>query len=239
MNEAIYALTLSSMQADMERLNGIASNLANVSTTGYKRQITATRPFGEMLGLDGALQSTQVMVDGRSGTMRVTNQPLDLAILGEAFFEVMTDNGPVYTRNGNFSLDVRGRLVTAQGWPVMGKNGEIQLAHRTPVIDPQGFIHEQTISEGQLTSAVAQLKLVKFDNLQQMQRLGQGLWASGSALAQASQDQVKQGALENANVSPAKEMVDLIQTMRHFESTQKLIQGYDEMMGLAIKKLTE
>ena len=239
MNDAIYALTLRSMNADVERLSSVASNLANVSTTGYKRQIPVFESFQKMIDTQEFV-APQISIDNRAGTMRVTNQALDLAIIGDGFFQVQSENGIAYTRNGSFSIDSRGRLVTPQGWPVMGRDGEIQLAGRSPVIDTQGFVREVS-ADGVSRPPVAQLKLVKFENSKEMRPLGLGLFGmpEGAGLSIDSQAQIKQGALENSNVSSSKEMVDLIQIMRHFESTQKVIQGYDEMMGLAIKKLTE
>lgn len=238
--QEIFALTLGSMQNDMSRLDQVAMNLVNAATPGYKRQVVAPRPFVQALEDAQALQPPEVLTDMRAGTVRATSQPLDLALLGDGFFEVLTDSGPAYTRKGNFTVDARGRLVTAQGYPVMGKGGDIQLAGRAPVIDSMGHVSESVDGAVQVTP-VGQLKIVRFDNPQGLQRLGEGLVAGGDGMTVLSDSQVqlRQGALENANVNSTREMVDLIQTMRHFETMHRVIQGYDDMIGSAVRKLAE
>lgn len=237
------------MQNDMQRLDRIALNLANVTTPGYRREVIATRPFVEVLDQmasptpaqpAAAFGTAKSLLDVRPGTLRMTGEPLDFAISGDAFFEVTTPEGAAYTRQGNFSLDARGRLVTAQGHAVMGKNGEIFLTTLKPVVDASGNITEP-LSAAASGAPIAQLKLVRFENPASMQRLGDGLLAPGAAMVMASESdvQVRQGSLENANVSTVQEMVQLMQTMRHFESMQKVASGYDEMLGNAIRKLGE
>jgi flagellar basal-body rod protein FlgG len=237
--EQVFALTLSSLQTDIARLDNIALNLANVQTPGYKRQVAAAQPFAE------AIQAAQGDVaqgasDPRPGSLKMTGQPLDVALTAEGYFEVLTDSGPAYTRAGNFGVDASGRLVTAQGYPVMGRNGDIRLATRTPTIDAAGRITE-TPEPGGDARLVDQLKVVRFARPQSLRRLGDGLVAPGDDMAvmNEGEPQLRQGALENANVNSTREMVDLIQTMRHFESMHRALQGYDDMVGTAIRKLTE
>jgi len=251
----ILAVALASMQQDMQRLDRVAQNLANVATPGYKREVVAARPFAEAVsaGLDtgdpaepfpaAAPGAVEVLSDLRPGSLKVTGQPLDLAIGGEGFFEVSTGGGPAYTRQGSFQADGRGRLVTAQGHPVMGRNGEIHLTTPTPVIDAAGNVTEPDATTGPAASApgtpVAQLRVVRMEEPRAARRIGEGLLLAGGRVTEVGEGQAKlrQGALENSNVSSVQEMVQLIQTMRHFESMQKVAQGYDEMLGAAIRKL--
>lgn len=255
--QGIFAIALASMQHDMNRLDRIALNLANVATPGYKREVVATQSFSQAIHAAELAQAAEVNVgaqthevpevqmssDMRPGAIKLTSEPLDVAILGDGFFEVNTGSGPAYTRQGNFHMDAQGRLVTAQGHPVMGKAGDIYLTTQHPVIDAAGNITEpdkvSSLGMNAAGSPVAQLKIVRFENVRTMRRLGDGLLHAGAGMLQDAnmQTQVRQGALENANVNPMQEMVQLIQTMRHFESMQKLTQGYDEMLGTAIHKL--
>jgi flagellar basal-body rod protein FlgG len=254
--QPVFSVALASMHQDMRRLDRIAENLANVSTPGYRREVVAPLPFVEVLDAAAAAQpagvatedgsgsvAAQVLSDIRPGTVRVTGQPLDLALTGDGFFEVATPNGPAYTRQGNFRVDERGRLVTAQGYAVMGRNGDIFLTTRTPAIDAAGAVTEPDATTGPSAmtpgSPVAHLKVVRFDNPRALQRLGDGLVAPGTGMTivDDGHGQIRQGALENANVSSMHEMVELVQTMRHFESMQRIAQGYDEMLGTAIRKL--
>lgn len=247
MNE-VLAVTLQSMQLDMAKVDRVGLNLANAQTTAYKREVVTAAPFAQHLAAAqqadaAAAPSMTTHVDQRTGTLRSTGQSLDLALAGPGWFEVQTEHGPAYTRQGDFRLDAQGRLVTQQGLPVMGVAGEIQLPHGHPVIDAQGRVFEGTLPGGAplagTAQPVAQLKIVRFEDKAAIERMGQGLvTASGEVTAVAdSQTEVRQGYLENSNVSSMHEMVQLIQTLRHFESMQKTALGYDEMLGTAIRKL--
>jgi len=256
----VFAVALASMHQDMSRLDRIALNLANASTPGYRREVVAASPFVAALDVAGATAPASgsaaqegeeaapagaltVLSDTRPGTIRVTGQPLDLALTGDGFFEIATESGPAYTRQGSFRVDERGRLVTARGHAVMGKNGDVYLTTRTPVIDASGNVTEPDATTGPAAGApgtpIAQLKVVRFEDARSLQRLGDGLVAGGpgATVLEDGHGQIRQGALENANVSSMHEMVQLVETMRHFESMQKIVQGYDEMLGTAIRRL--
>lgn len=256
--QEILGIVLTSMQQDMDGLNHVALNLANIATPGYKREVAAQRPFADVMGemqasspgdiygaaaLAGSGVGLQMRLDNRPGTVTRTGESMDFAISGDGFFEVTTDSGPAYTRQGNFQVDPRGRLVTAQGYPVMGNNGEIYLTTRTPVVDAAGNVTEPQAttgpSAGEPGTPVAQIKLVKFDNSGTMKPLGQGLMAAGTGMTVMKQSdiQLHQGALENANVNSITEMTQMMMGVRHFESMQKIAQGYDDMIGTAINKL--
>lgn len=254
--DEVLAITLTSLHQDMNLMDRVATNIANASTPGYKREVVAMRPFLEVMEQtatggtgkstdDPALISTsmQVLLDTRPGSVKVTGESLDLALTREGFFEVSTENGLAYTRQGNFTLDPRGRLVTAQGYPVMGKGGEIYLTTLKPVVDSSGNITEPNATTGPSATSpgvpFAQIKVVTFENAKEMERLGDGLYSPGADLSVVADGNInlRQGALENSNVTSLQEMLQMLQTARHFESMQKISQGYDEMLGLAIMKL--
>ena len=246
--QPVLAIGLHSMHQDMNSLDRIAMNLTNTLTPGYQRAVSVNRPFATLVqgrlaspasvlgGVDTAqavrAPLAELVNDSRPGTLRPTGNALDLALDGPGYFEIATAEGPAYTRQGNFQVDARGRLVTAQGDPVMGKGGEIFLNGGQPQIDAAGNV---TTTGG----AQAQLKIVRFDDAAHMARLGNGLLgASGVAGVMDDADvKLRQSYLENANVSSMQEMVQLMQTMRHFESMQRVVQGYDDMLGTAIRKL--
>jgi flagellar basal-body rod protein FlgG len=238
--DQVLALSLRSMQHDMSRLDRVAMNLANAQTVGYQREV-ASVPFATRAGQ--AAVAMGVATDPRPGTLRNTGQKLDLALAGPGWFEVQTEHGLAYTRQGSFQLDAQGRLVTSQGHPVMGVAGEIQLPHGMPVIDLQGRVFEGALpgaAPGRTDGAsLAQLKVVAGSPKAAVQKLGGALvLLEGEPLPLAAgQVQVRQGFLENANVNSMQEMVQLIQTMRHFESMQKVALGYDDMVGAAIRRL--
>jgi flagellar basal-body rod protein FlgF len=240
MNE-ILSLVLGSMHADLGRVDRVAMNLANVQTAGYKREVAVTLPFAARVdrGVQGSSAPAAPHIDQRPGTLKSTGQPLDLALAGPGWFEVQTEAGPAYTRQGDFRLDARGRLVTQQGHPVLGTGGEIQLVHGNPTIDASGRVFDGPA--GPRATAVAQLRVVQFEASARLERLGNGLvlvHGEASAAGEGS-TRVQQGHLENSNVRPMQEMVQLLQSVRHFETMQKVAASYDEMLGTSIRRLGE
>jgi flagellar basal-body rod protein FlgG len=255
----VLAVALAAMQADSSRLDRVALNLANATTPGYKREVMAARPFADLFASEVAAQSpgasgdarpsfaaadgALVRFDVRPGPLKMTGEPLDLALTGDGFFEVSTPNGTAYTRQGNLHVDPSGRLVTAQGDAVMGVGGEIFLTTTKPVIDGSGNVTEPFATTGPASvnpgKPVAQIKVVRFENPATLQRLGAGLLRAGQAETGVAggTPQVKQGALESSNVDSMREMAQLMETTRHFETMQKVAQGYDDIMSTAIRKL--
>lgn len=240
MNE-IHALTLASMQHDMARLDQVASNLANATTPAYQRQVVVARAFTDALAQAEGARPAQVLTDSRPGSLQTTGRPLDIALQGEGYLEVLTQQGPAYTRRGNLAVDARGRLTTSQGHPIMAATGDLQMSGRHPLIDGNGNVSE-VLPDG-TTARLGRLKVVRFEAGAALARLGDGLHLApeGQAPAPVPEPEVaiRQGALENANVNTAREMVELMQTMRHFETLHRVVQGYDEMVGGAVRRLTE
>lgn len=230
------------MQDDLQRLNSISQNLANVTTPAYKREIAVTRSFDshmeQVRAADGkgALpqQTNTVAVDMTHGALRHTGNPLDLAIEGDGYFEVMTDNGPAYTRRGMLHLDTRGRIVTDQGNPLMGVGGELVVSGTSVTIDRNGEVR-------QADRLVGQVRLVRFANPNNLVALGNGLFTQGTArLADTGTDgAIRAGYQEGSNVSSPQEMVRLTETVRHFEAMQKIMQGYDDAFEKTLQKLGE
>jgi len=247
--QEVLAIALRSMQQDVTRLEQVGTNLANVTTPGYKRQLLVSRvehalvpSFAQaMMGAADAPEGVPVprspqpfelVRDMRAGTLRATGRGLDVALAGGGYIEVQTPGGPAYTRQGEFQLDARGRLVTMQGLPVQGQAGDIQLSSSAVTIDAKGNV----LDSGRV---VDRLKIVAFEPGQALKPLDGGLFAEGQnpSLMSDAEIDVRQGFLENSNVQQAREMVELMQTMRHFESMQRIVQGYDDLVGSAIRKL--
>ncbi|WP_048437843.1 flagellar hook-basal body protein [Caenimonas sp. SL110] len=260
MNE-VLAIGLQAMQGDMARLEQVGMNLANALTPGYKAGLSVQGASGASFAshfgaaasaLDAAslasavtphtvtphTVTTQYLSDTRPATLKLTGEALDVALAGPGYFEVMTGQGPAYTRSGSFRVDGQGRLVTTQGHAVMGAGGEIVLKSPSPTIDASGAITSSPSADAQV---LGRLRVVQFEAGAQLTPLGDNLLAAGPAISSLQGDavQVRQGFVENSNVNPAREMTNLIQTMRHFESMQKVVQTYDDMLGNAIRKLGE
>jgi flagellar basal-body rod protein FlgG len=219
------------MQQDMSRMNRVSTNLANALTPGYKREVgTASGSDNRSAPFVTAMQ--RVVHDMQPGTVKPTGHALDLALSGPGFFEVMTSQGPAYTRQGQFQIDAQGRLVTMRGEPVMGTGGEITLGGGAVQIDAKGVVTEDD-------HTVGQLKLVEFEDTQALAAQPDSLFSAPDQTHEheATGTTLRQGYLENSNVQPMHEMVQMMQTMRHFESMQRAAQGMDDMLGVAIRKL--
>jgi flagellar basal-body rod protein FlgF len=220
MDRGLY-IAASGMLAEQIRQDQIANDLANASTPGYKSDRTAQSTFGNLLLQNSATgatigpQSTAVQVDKivtdfSAKPARDTGEPLDFAITGDGFFAVQTAQGTRYTRNGQFSLDTQGRLVTAAGDPVLDQSGR-PITSNSETVDPR--------------------RLGVF-NVTNPRKEGDSL-ISGTQ-AGAGNGSVRSGALESSGADPARSMVDMISSMRAFEAGQKVIQTIDETLGKAV-----
>jgi flagellar basal-body rod protein FlgF len=230
----VLSAVLGSVHADMARMDRVGMNIANLQTPGYKREVVAALPFAARVDA----VTVAVHTDERQGTLKATGQSLDFALSGPGWFEVATPAGPAYTRQGNFRLDAAGRLVTQRGDPVMGTGGEIVLAYPTPSVDGMGRVFEAPGGARKTGAPVAQLRIVRFEP-GSVQRIGEGLVLPQGAPVAVSGDaaQVRQGFLEGSNVNPMREMVSLLESVRHLETLQKVALAYDEMLGTSIRKL--
>jgi flagellar basal-body rod protein FlgF len=235
------SLTAASLQMDLQRMNVIANNAANALTPGFRRELlvasgqftaSANMAAGNAPLTQAALPRAYVAFDSTPGAPRMTSIPLDLALLGDGYFEVTTPQGPAYTRHGAFRLDPQGHLVTQAGLPVSGVGGDIRLSSDSPVIDREGRITEQGKQTGQI-------KVVNFERSTQLQSIGGGLYVpTGDARGtEMTKPRLAQGQLESSNVDSAREMAKLVETFRHFEGSSKLLQAYDDVRDKTFRAL--
>ncbi|AEE92193.1 Flagellar basal-body rod protein FlgF [Tepidanaerobacter acetatoxydans Re1] len=243
----------SGMLSEMSRTDVISNNLANVNTSGFKKDRAIFRALPEMnihrfddpitVGLDRVIDprpfigmlGTGVMLDEintdfSQGAIKVTSNPLDIALRGEGFFEVQTPEGIRYTRDGSFTIDRDGYIVTKDGYYVLGENGPMLLPQEGDVvISQQG---EVTVS-GQF---VDRLEIVNFADQGQVVKQGSNLYNS-QAPTVPTDAEVIQGALEGSNTNTISEMVDLITAFRAYEASQKVIQTHDETLDRAVNDI--
>jgi flagellar basal-body rod protein FlgF len=223
MDRGLY-IAASGMLAEQIRQDQIANDLANASTPGYKADRTSQRTFNDLLLQNSATgatvgpQSTAVQIDKITTDFsgqpaRDTGEPLDFAITGEGFFAVQTAQGTRYTRNGQFAVDPQGRLVTAQGDPVLDANGRT-ISATNGTVDPR------------------RIGVVALNN---PAKQGDSL-VTGTP-AGAATGTVRAGALEGSGADAARSMVDMIDSMRAFEAGQKVIQAIDETLGKAANQV--
>jgi flagellar basal-body rod protein FlgG len=237
------------MLAQQTSMDATANNLANVNTTGYKRGRTAFQDllYTKLTPQEAAAQGSQVGVGVRvagvqtqyeQGASQRTDQPLDVAIQGEGFFEVTRPDGTKgYTRAGNFTTNAAGKLTTVDGNAV------------SPGITIPSNASDISISaSGAITGTVngkstrlGQLSVVTFQNPYGLTSAGDNSYsvsaASGTPRAanpgQQGAGTITQGALEMSNVNAVDEMVGMVSTQRAYEAVSKVISASDEMLGQA------
>ncbi|HDQ14867.1 MAG TPA: flagellar basal-body rod protein FlgF [Sediminispirochaeta sp.] len=162
----------SGMKAQMNRMDALSNNLANVDVTGYKRDLSVSKAFPQMLirrtNDDGLYKFPFGSVDtapvvGKIGTgveynetytvfeqgsLQQTENPFDMALDGEGFFSLQTDRGERYSRNGSFHLSKEGILVNKEGYPVLGTEGPIEIKKNNFVVDSQGRVYQNSTFSG-------------------------------------------------------------------------------------------
>jgi|KBSMisStaDraftv2_1062788.scaffolds.fasta_scaffold59206_2 flagellar basal-body rod protein FlgG len=234
----IMSIVATSMRADSDALRLIGQNISNADNVAYRRQVQVARPdFAEVVSATSspAFRSREprleIDVDTRPGTFKSTGEPLNVAIQGEAYFVVNTAQGDMLMRRGDFHLAPDGVLTAFSGDPVLGTEGTIRIPAGTPQIDASG-----TIRVG--TEVVGHLRLDELTSGATLEPVADGLFAirQGSTTSSTTA-RVHQGFLETGNISPVNEMVRMLQTMRHFEASQRFVRTYDEMLDKAITDL--
>lgn len=211
---------LSGMRARLEELDRLAFDLANVSTAGYKTERAAKMAaerdeFATALEAAVDVVSSGTKVDFSSGAIASTGRDLDVAIEGRGFFEIETERGMRYTRNGGFQRRSDGTLVTTDGLPVMGDGGPITLGTGAVTVSPDG-----TVKSG--TAIVGRLRVVDFESERDLIReSGSRFRALTGAEPVDVEPKVIGGALEQSNVSIVDRMASLTELSRGFEALQK------------------
>lgn len=231
MDNGIY-IALSRQMGLFREMDVTANNIANADTTGYTAEKMMFEDYlvkggeGPKLAFVNDVASYR---DTREGAMKVTGNPLDVAIQGPGYFMVQTPLGERYTRAGNFQIDVDGTLVTPDGYPVLDDAGQ-------PIIfAPED--QEITIGEaGNLKvngEERGNLGVVEFDNPQMLERLNSTLFRSDIPGNPPAESRVLHGVLEGSNVQPVLELTRMIQVSRSVGSTQKLIESQYELQRKA------
>lgn len=203
-----------------DRQQVLAHNLANADTPGFK----AERVFARLIEGEGVVARTAT--DQSQGTLTPTGRPLDLAIDGPGFFVVDTPDGDRLTRGGAMHVDDVGRLVTAAGHPLLGEQGPIVVPPGAVEIDASGTVSVdgREVARLRMEAVPADVSLVRESG---------GLYRPDALRMplDASQRRVRQGHLEESNVSPIESLVDMITVQRSFAAVQNSVRVMDDVMG--------
>ena len=251
----------SGMTAQQNRLDVISNNLANVDTTGFKRDTAVSKNFSELLirrtrndgvyktsfgSADAApiigklglgVETNESFTDFSQGSYKETTSTTDMALSGKGFFAVLTPQGERYTRNGNFIIGKEGLLETKEGYPVLGEKGTIYVADTRFFVDKDGIIYDSEDMR-----EIERFKTVRFENERYLKKQGASLYyetdISGAAyIAEGEQRPVfLQGFVETSNVNVVNEMVRMIEVNRAYEANQKTVQAEDSMMSVLWSK---
>jgi flagellar basal-body rod protein FlgG len=261
MHAALFA-SKTGLTAQDKQLTTISNNLANASTVGFKRDRVIFEdllyqierqpgaqsaqnnqlPSGLQLGTGVRVVGTQKQFS--EGTLQVTDQPLDMAIDGRGFFEILQPNGnTAYSRNGEFHLSVDGEVVTAGG-----------LVLQPAITIPQGA---QSITVGQDGTVsvllagnaapvqVGTIQISDFINPAGLQAIGSNMFLETASSGAAQQGtagvngfgSLRQGSVENSNVNIVEELVNMITTQRTYEVNSKVLQTTDQMLQFVAQNI--
>lgn len=229
MDRLIYT-AVSGMNASMNRERVIASNMANAQTIGFKAEILQATPTtleGPQLEVR-ALSSTEVSgASMKAGGLNRTNQPLDVAMQGDAMLAIQTPDGQEgYTRRGDLSITVTGVLQNGDGLPVIGSSGPITIPPGSKVtIGPDGsLLASDPDTPDAAPQVLDKLKLVSTAGTKIAKDIaGQFRVPNGGILPVNEDAQVIPGALEQSNVNPSEVLTDMIAAQRLFDMRTKLV----------------
>jgi|Deesub1362A_J573_1020465.scaffolds.fasta_scaffold00029_28 flagellar basal-body rod protein FlgG len=238
-------ISASGMLAAQAWLDTVAHNVANVNTTGYRRQAVTFAPYLQAavlrhekglwpIGRTGLGVKTEALVTDLSvGPMTETGRSADLALDGDGFFTVEREGGLLYTRAGSFTVNEDGYLVTRAGDPVLGEHGPLYVGDSNFTVTPDGRV---------LSSAGEELDRLLLTTLpggeKGFARTPDGYLVVGAGETEPTPDtRVRQGFLEGANVNLAEEMVDLLVAARTYTANQRLVRTHDALAEKAINQV--
>ena len=240
-------LILLSNQMALERsVDIIANNIANSSTTGFKREgILFDSYVKQAAGAQGGgtsyVYDRATYRDTSAGVISHTGNPLDLAIQGNGYFEIQTPQGVQYTRDGAFRADNQGQIVTSTGLPVLDSSGQpitLPADARDITVSSDGFVTVQS-GIGSNRTQLAQIGLVTFADDGQVASAGHGLLTTTQTPTPSTDGSIVQGAIENSNVNSIKEITDLIQIQRAYEQSTNMIGNDNARLDNAINILSQ
>ena len=229
-----YYAACAGLKAQTQTLEMVASNVANINTSGFRAQQPMFRSLLASAGrelpnpLNQAINDFGMLGGSRTdlavGNLDRTVNPLDLAIEGPGFFAVQTQAGTLYTRNGNFRISASGQLTTGAGDPVLGEQGPITMPSGPASISADGTISTNGAVAGKL-------RTVEFVPGNSPIAVGNSYYsAPEKGLRPAATSYVRQAMLELSNVNPTMAVVDLITVQRHAEMLERAMSAFQSSL---------
>ena len=242
MNRGFY-LAATAMLIHERRLNSVSHNLANLRTHGFKREEMTVGTFNEVLSfrldaqgktLIGSTENLQAVSEIAhyfdQASITSTQNPLDFAIMGEGFFEVVSNGQQLYTRNGSFMIDSQGYLALQNGQRVQGENGDIFINHDRIVVNDYGMIYDQN---GQF---IDRLRIVSTQDYRSLVKQPNGLFSSEVPL-EFIDTPLLQGSIEGSNVDMTQELTKMMEIQRNFQSVANALKLIDRLNERAANEI--
>lgn len=275
-------MPLSGAISKQKNIDVIANNVANINTPGFKKDqlvfkeyLTAHEKVPDQIDLPrkewspedfyktGGAQHSFVKIDGKftnfsQGRLALTKNPLDLAISGKGFFEVLTPIGPRYTRKGSFSINAQRQIVNDSGHPLLftlspapnnpdellNKLSKSELEKRIAKLPEQ--VKSISITEdGNIfadNNLIGKVSVVDFKDPHSLKKMGSSYFVNehlDNLIFNPKNMTIKQGFIEESNVNALHEMSELIKSHRNFENMQRIIKTYDQISGKAVNDITK
>lgn len=242
--ENALLIGLSRQIALAHQMDVVANNMANLNTPGYKGESLKFEefimPVAEFQDMGSPKNSVSYVLDRQvirsfvEGPLNQTGNPLDVAITGSGWFAIQTPAGERYTRDGHFTLDNEGTLVTAEGYPVLGDGGPITFSPEETnfAVATDGTVSSSDGEKGKL-------KIVNFEDLRQLQKEGSNLYSTTAPGQIMENPRVAQGFIENSNVVAVSEMARMIEVTRSYTSTARQIERLADLKKQAVKDLAD
>ncbi|MEM8754059.1 MAG: flagellar hook-basal body complex protein [Pseudomonadota bacterium] len=230
-------VTLSRQTALLHDMRLIANNIANMSTTGYRREGVVFAEIVDKLNVDGgstSQTSAKVRVtDFSQGALKATGGDFDFAIEGDGFFLIETPDGQALTRSGSFLRNEAGELVTASGLRVLGEGGG-------PLFFPPDAREIAVATDGTVSAdgaPVGRIAVVSVADPATLERREDGLFTTEEEPIEAEGAAVFHRFVENSNVDPVREMTRMIEVQRAYEMGQSFLETEDERARQAVRVL--
>jgi len=238
MNSGLYT-AYSGMRAQMDALDIVSNNLANINTAGFKEDKAFFTVLGDAMNAgneDHSMIQARAAMSAGDGSLQLTHRDLDVALTGNGFLAVDAPQGIRYTRNGQLSINAKSTLCTSGGFPVLGETGKpIVLGPGQVTINEQGEVYQNGV-------LVDRMKIAAFDDPSALAREGNSLLAPARTGVdpKASKAKVRQGYLEQSNVNAVGCVVGMVGILRQYEAVQKTIDVLmNDVNAKAIEKLSK
>jgi flagellar basal-body rod protein FlgG len=196
-------------------------------------RLKVSNPLNVLGHLSYGIHSSEVRTNYEQGQLQPTENSFDIALRGKGFFSIETPEGERYTRNGEFSKDADGYLVTKEGYKVLGEAGHIKIDGSNMIVNENGEVYKDD-------QIIDKLKLVDFRDYKVLRKEGDGLVRIEEGIEEgpvAASISVQQGFIEGSNVNSVKEMVEMLAMMRTYEANQKMITIQDGLLEKAVNNI--